>query len=94
MQSKIKFLVNKIEQMQMEGETASKPSLGSVSALSADMVQSKMVQSSASIDSFRVTPNMASSGSMATRRNTSGAKTPSKYAMTNRHRNPLGERNY
>ena len=47
-----------------------------------------MVQSSASIDSFRVAP------SMATRRNTSGAKTPSKYAITNRNRAILADRNY
>ena len=62
------------------------------------MIQSKMVQSSASIDSFRVTPSSVVAKDkdvMATRRNTSGAKTPSKYGATNRYgRGVLVDRNY
>ena len=88
LRGKVKFLINKIECQQEE--VVSKPSLGNISAMSAEMVQSKMVQSSASIDSFRVTQGAlpASTKENLTRRNTSGAslaKTPSKYSVTHRN---------
>lgn len=57
------------------------------------MVQSKMVQSNSSLDSFRVGSCYPAKESL-TRRNTSGAKTPSKYSVTHRHAKPLQERNY
>lgn len=77
LRSKITFLINKIEN---EEEKSSKPSLGNVSAISAELIQSKMLQSNSSIDSFRITQSGSVSGKeYPTRRNTSGAKTPSKY---------------
>lgn len=78
--------------MQEEGTSkGSKPSLGAISAVS-DMIQSKMVQSSSSVDSFRVgTGSMiCSKDQNLTRRNTSGAKTPSKYGP----KRALIDRNY
>lgn len=89
LKSKIKFLINKIE---MQDEGSSKPSLGSISVVS-DMVQSKMIQSSSSVDSFRVGPaSLIVKDQHLTRRNTSGAKTPSKYGRGGKV--PLIERNY
>ena len=71
------------------------------------MIQSKMMQSSSSIDSNRFGTNSLTGkdfrdniqtkemGNNLTRRNTSGAKTPSKYGMTYRpSKQPLGDRNY
>jgi hypothetical protein len=92
LRGKVKFLINKIESQE---ETVSKPSLGAISAISSEMIQSKMVQSSSSVDSFRLAPASLSCKDSLTRRNTSGVKTPSKYGGTYRQpRNPLGDRNY
>ena len=66
----MKFLIEKIES---EDEAGWKRSLG---AGSVELIQSKMLQSNSSMDSFRIAP---SSSLGAARRNTSGAKTPSKY---------------
>ena len=89
--------MNKIENDQEV--TVSKPSLGAISSISDMMMQSKMVQSSSSVDSFRVTPSGTSTSftmkENLTRRNRSGAKTPSKYNQTHRYpKHPLLDRNY
>ena len=86
---KVKFLINKIESQE---ETVSKPSLGALSSIS-DMIQSKMVHSNTSTDSFQVAPASLTVKDNLTRRNTSGAKTPSKYSVTHRGKHPLGDRN-
>jgi hypothetical protein len=57
--------------------------------MNAELVQSKMIQSNSSLDSFRIGP---SSSLGPVRRNTSGAKTPSKYGKT-RMSGALMERN-
>jgi chromosome segregation ATPase len=83
LRNKVKFLINKLESMQ-EGD---RQNMG-------EMVQSKMMQSSASIDSCRFTPNSSvSSKEPSTRRNTSGMK-PAQAVGRMGKSHPLGERNF
>ena len=56
-----------------------------MSSLSADMVQSKMMQSLSSMDSFRVGSTTLAKES---HRNPSSSKTPSKYVVRTKY--PLG----
>ena len=79
LRNKIKFLIHKIELLE-DQITVGKQSFGGISNQSAEMIQSKMLQSNTSIDSFRFTPNssVVSNRDFPTRRNTSNAKTPTK----------------
>lgn len=67
-------------------------------SLGGEMIQSKMVQSNASIDSFRFTPNSSVSSNKepvpSTRRNTSGVKASQVLAQKiGKGYGPLAERN-
>ncbi len=67
-----------------------------MSGISAELIQSKMLHSNSSMDSFRINPSgIISTKENPTRRNTSGAKTPSKYIVGRMGKStcPLVERN-
>lgn len=67
----------------MQEEAMSKLSIGS---LNEQLIQSKMMQSSSSIDSFKITPHSsaASNKDPPTKRNPSNAKSPNKLIYSHK----------